>query len=451
MAPEPPPRLLNKLLRVLGALAVGSVLITAGLIVFDFFQTRERFPPQTLIGKVNVSGLDQNEAYEKLSRLKISAVFTPLITFEVETSRFSFSPEATGIYLNYDETVKRAFELTHKEGYLKELRERLKRGPVRCPLVLGVDDNQLKAVVEALATELRSTAKDASIILYEESGGYHIESEELGREVKIEETIDAFKRRLAQGERIFPIVIDYVYPRVTEKILRASPPVYRLSAYTTYYGRHDSPNRIHNIKLMASWLDGTLLMPDNEFSLAEAIGEFTPERGFKEAFVIYGGVLVPMLGGGGCQIGTTLYNAVALADLEILSRQNHSFYFNIYPLGRDATIYPGQKDLKFKNNTGHPILIKAVATNKRLSFRVYGTPTGKKVEFSAPAVYMLTSSGYKPATVRQVLAADAPFKTYVTRTVYDAAGTKIKEETLHSFYKLYGEKTNVPIARPEPR
>lgn len=442
---------MNRVLRVLILLAAVSLAAATGLVVFDFFQVQEKFPFQTFIGEVNVSGLNQAQAVEKLGSLKVSEIFFPLITFEAEAFRFTFSPEAVGIKIDFEQTVKRAFEATHQEGYLRELKERLAEGAIRCPLVLTFDEEQLSGIIDALSAEIRSTAKDASIVLYEETGGYHIESEELGREVNLEKTMDAFKRRLAEEKTTFPIIIDYEYPRITEKDLRAAPPVYRLSAYTTYYGRHDSPNRIHNIKLMASWLDGTLLMSEDEFSLVEAVGEFTPERGFKEAFVIYGGVLTPMLGGGGCQIGTTLYNAVALADLEILSRQNHSFYFNIYPLGRDATIYPGQKDLKFKNNTGHPILIKAVATNKRLSFRVYGTPTGKKVEFSAPAVYILGPSGYRPSTVREVLAADRPFKTIVTRTVFDAQGNKIKEEVLHSFYKLYGEKTNVPIARPEPR
>jgi len=161
---------------------------------------------------------------------------------------------------------------------------------------------------------------------------------------------------------------------------------------------------------------------------------------------------VPQLGGGTCQIGTTLFNSVSLADLEILSRRNHSFYFNIYPLGRDATVYPGQVDFKFRNNTGHPILIKAVATNKKLSFRIYGTPTGKKVDFSPPSIFLMGEDGvFHPASLRQVIDSDSPFRTTVTRTVKDAQGNILKEETIRSYYKLYGEKTNVPIKRPEPR
>lgn len=428
-----------------------SALLAAGLVIFDYLQTREKFPSQTLIGSASVSGLTKPEAIDRLSKLSIAEVFCPLVTFEAEKLRFSFSPDAVGIRINYEATVNQAFDAVHKESYLKELKERLRNGVTIQPLALECDDQIARLIIEAISEKIRSTAKDASIVLYEETGGYHIEAEDLGREINVDETFKEFKARLAEGKTTYPVIIIYAYPKVTEKMLRAFPPVHRLSAYTTYYGRHDSPNRIHNIKLMASWLDSTLLLSNESFSLAAAIGDFTAERGFKEAFVIYGGVLVPMLGGGGCQIGTTLYNAIALADLEILQRQNHSFYFNIYPLGRDATIYPGQKDLKFKNNTGHPVLIKAVATNKRLSFRVYGTPTGKKVEFSPPAVYILTGSGYRPSTARAVLDSDSPFKTSVIRRVFDSTGKMIKEETLNSFYKLYGEKSNVPIARPEPR
>ena len=443
---------MNKFIKFFSLLAVISALIAAGLILFDYIQTREKFPSQTFLGSANVSGLTRQEAINKLSRLPLSGVFSPQVSFEAEKLVFVFSPSDVGIRINYEATVNQAFAAIHQEGYLKELRTRLKKGETFLPLILESQDQTAKSAIQLISDQIRSTAKDASIVLYEETGGYHIEAEDLGREVNSDETLKAFKARLAEGKTTYPVIIIYTYPKITEKMLRAFPPVNRLSAFTTYYGRHDSPNRIHNIKLMASWLDGTLLLSNESFSLVDAIGDFSPERGFKEAYVIYGGVLVPMLGGGGCQIGTTFYNAIALADLDILSRQNHSFYFNIYPLGRDATIYPGQKDLKFKNNTGHPILIKTVATNKRLSFRVYGTPTGKTVKFTFPSVYLLEEGvGYRSATVREVLDSDRPFKTTVIRTVYDATGNQIKEETINSYYKLYGEKSNVPIARPEPR
>lgn len=443
---------MSRPLKITGVFAFASVLLAMSTISYDYVRTRSAFPPKTFIGTIDVSGLTQDEAIAKLKSIPLSSVFTPLITLESDVTRFSFPPEKLGIYLLYEETVKNAFEITHKDNYFKQLKQRITKEKALTPLILGIDEDRLKAVLEAIAPEIRSSPKDASIIYYEETGGYHIEPEDLGRKVNIVKSIDQFKTALYKGERVIPIAIDYTYPRIREKDLRAYPPVYRLSAYTTYYGRHDSPNRIHNIKLIASWIDGTLLMPGDVFSVGDTIGEYTPERGFKEAFVIYGGELVPMFGGGTCQIGTTLYNAVALADLKVLQRRNHSFYFNIYPLGRDATVYPGQVDFKFENDTGHPILIKALATNKRLSFRIYGTPTGRKVEFSPASVFGRSPSGkYVPMSLKRVIASNIPFKTVVTRTVYDKEEKKIKEETIHSFYKLYGEKENVPIRRPEPR
>jgi vancomycin resistance protein YoaR len=442
---------LKTLFRVLFFLAVVSLLVTVGLVAFDYFQAQEKFPYETFVGEVNVSGLDQAEAYEKLTRLKMADVFSSVVTFEADNQVFAFSPEAVGINIDYEKTIRQAFALTHQKNYLKELKERLAKGPIRNSLVFSLNEEKLASILESLAAEVNSTSRDATVVLYEETGGYNIEPEDSGREVNLKQSLDLFRSGLAEGRASFPLKISYTRPRVTERLLRASPPVHRLAAYTTYYGKHDSPNRIHNIKLIASWLEGTLLLSGETFSLNSIIGDVTPERGFKEAYTIIGGELVPSLGGGACQIATTLYNAVSLADIKVLQRRNHSFYFNIYPLGRDATVYPGQLDFKFVNDTGHPVLIKTVATNRRLSFRLYGTPNGKTVKFTPPTVEIKADNGYRPSTVREVLAADSPFKTSVTRSIYDAAGKRLRQEIIHSYYKLYGEKSNVPIARPESR
>jgi vancomycin resistance protein YoaR len=443
---------LSKALRIIGVAAALSFLIALAFVGYDFFKTRQAFPPKTFIGAINVSDLTQDEADAKLKSYSLSEIFTPLITLEAKEIRFSFPPEALGISILYDDSLRNAFELTHKEGYLKELKDRLKKGATMAPLILKIDENKLRTKLEEIAPALNSTPKDATILFYEETGGFHVESEEAGKELDISKSIDLFKASLRDGKRFIPFFINYTYPRVTEKALRAHPPISRLSAFTTYYGAHDSPNRIHNIKLIASWINDRLLMPGDIFSVAETIGEVTPERGFKEAYVIMGGELVPLLGGGACQIATTLYNAVQLADLKVLQRRNHSFYFNIYPLGLDAGVYPGQLDFRFSNDTNCPVLIKSVATNKRLSFRIYGTPTGKTVKMSPPAIMGRGSSGaFVPMSLRQVIAYDVPFKTTVIKSVYDKEGNKIKEEVIGSYYKLYGEKSNVPIRRPESR
>ena len=442
---------MKTLFRVLIFLAAVSLVVTVGLLAFDFYQAQEKFPYETFIAGINVSGLDQAQAYEKLTRLKIADVYSSVISFEADNQVFAFSPEAAGITIDYEKTIKQAFAQTHRKNYLKELKERLEKGPIRSGLIFSLNEERLTSIIAELAAVINSTPGDASLVLYEETGGYNIEPDDNGRELRIKDSVEAVKSGLLGEKAVFTLKIDHTFPRITEKLLRAFPPVHRLAAYTTYYGKHDSPNRIHNIKLIASWIEGTLLLSGETFSLNNVIGDVTPERGFKEAYTIIGGELVPSLGGGACQIATTLYNTVSLADLKVLQRRNHSFYFNIYPLGRDATVYPGQLDFQFINDTGHPVLIKTVATNRRLSFRLYGTPTGKIVKFTSPSVEIKAGDSYRPSTVREVLAADSPFKTSVTRTVYGSTGKLLKEEVIHSFYKLYGEKSNVPIARPESR
>lgn len=449
---SPAKTFMRKIIKLIGFFACLSVLVSFSMISYDFIRTRKAFPPQTFIGNIEVSNLNQEEAMAKLKSFPLSQIYTPLITLESDAQRFSNPPENLGIFLLINESVSHAFTLTHKDNYFDNIKERITKGVTLAPLILGINEKELETVLQEIAREISSSPRDSSVILYEDTGGYHIEPEELGREVDIKKSISVFISSIYKGRTTISLAIEFEYPKIREKELRTHPPVYRLSAYTTYYGKHDSPNRIHNIKLVASWVDGTLLMPGDLFSVAETLGDITPERGFKEAFVIAGGELVPLLGGGSCQIATTLYNTVALADLKVLQRRNHSFYFNIYPLGRDAGVYPGQLDFKFENDTPYPILIKSVATNRRLSFRIYGTPTGKKVEFSPTAIYSFSQSGhYAPVSLQTVIARDIPFKTVTVRTVYDKDGNKIKEETIESFYKLYGEKSNVPIRRPEPR
>ena len=432
-------------------MAIVLLICATSFVFFDFYRNRDIFPPNTSLGKIEVSYLTTTEALTKLKNAGIGSAYAPLVSLEADIIECALPPETLGIKIIYEETVSNAFNLTHGQNYFDGLKERLSGKVNRLPLVLAVDKNILNTYLGALAAEVAASPKDASILFYEETGGYNIQAEEPGRKLDVKKSLEAIIGAIYQGNQNIPLVVDYSYPRIREKDLRAHPPVYRLSAYTTYYGGHDSPNRIHNIKLIASWLNNTLLLPGDKLSLADTIGDFTPERGFKEAFVILSGELVPQYGGGTCQIGTTFYNAVALADLKVLQRRNHSFYFNIYPLGRDATVYPGQVDFKFENNSGFPLLIKTIATNRKLSFRLYGTPNGKTVKFSSPAVVGLGPKGYTPMSLKAVIAKDIPFKTTVIRTVYDKEGNKIKEEDIHSSYKLYGEKTNVPIRRPEPR
>ncbi len=434
-------------------LLVGAAAFSLGIaIIFvaaDFIITRDRFPYNSFIEKVDVSLLDQREAYYKLMRLGPDEASQGLVTFFLGNEEYQFLPSEAGLEINVLDSIENAFISTHNRNYFADLKDRVLKNQRSLPLKYKLNEKKLRGLLYLMTQKVNTSSAEASFKL-KEGGTFEIGKETIGKTLQIDETMALFKRALSENKRRFPLTLSFVKPRLTEAALIKNPPTQLVSQYTTYYGSHDSPNRIHNIKLIASFVDGMLLLPGEKFSLLEVIGDFSEERGMKEAFVIVGNELVPQFGGGTCQVATTLYNTVMLADLEILQRANHSIWFNIYPLGRDATVYPGVADFRFKNSSPYPVFIKAAATNKLLSFKIFGTPSNREVSFSHPIVKYYKNKKMVSASHAPSLA--VPFSTYITKTIKDKkTGKVLAEEAVASRYRLYGDRHFVSVRRREPR
>ena len=152
----------------------------------------------------------------------------------------------------------------------------------------------------------------------------------------------------------------------------------QISTFTTDMGTSSS-NRIHNVQLMAQYIDGTVIKPGDTFSFNDRVGPRTVERGFREGQMIIGSLLLPAIGGGVCQTATTLFNNAFELGLPIVERHNHSFYISHYPMGRDATVSWGGPDFVFKNDLKTGILIKTRYTDSTLTFSFYGTDPQRRV------------------------------------------------------------------------
>lgn len=156
------------------------------------------------------------------------------------------------------------------------------------------------------------------------------------------------------------------------------------TASTSFKG--SSADRIANITIGASKVNGRVVMPGEEFSLVEAIGYVTKEEGYTEEFVIKDGQSVKEFGGGLCQIATTLFRATLDAGLPITERKNHSYVVGYYGPGLDATIYGPHPDLKFVNDTGKPLVLEGYVEGNRLVFNFYGKDDGRTVVISEPKI-----------------------------------------------------------------
>jgi len=133
-----------------------------------------------------------------------------------------------------------------------------------------------------------------------------------------------------------------------------------------------SPERVRNLALAASRIEGTVLLPGEPFSFNETVGERTAEAGYGYAPTLLYGERVPLLGGGICQLAGTLYNAVLLSDLDVLERHRHSTPVDYTPLGQDATISWGAQDVVFRNTLENPIRIEAGVEGNQVIVRVFG-------------------------------------------------------------------------------
>ena len=165
-------------------------------------------------------------------------------------------------------------------------------------------------------------------------------------------------------------------------------PTQVIGEFTTYYPHADYRNK--NLGRAAELINGKVLLPGETFSLNDTLGPRTPANGFTDGYVINGGLLVKESGGGISQAATTMYNAGFFAGYEDVEHRPHTLYFDRYPAGREATIYYGSFDMKFKNNTDYPAYIQGVNTPSTsgskgsLTFRIWSRPTWDKVESTEP-------------------------------------------------------------------
>ena len=230
-----------------------------------------------------------------------------------------------------------------------------------------------------------------------------------------------------------------------------------VSSYETIYG--GVPNRLHNVQLVAHLIDDKLIQPGEEFSFNKTTGDRSAAKGFLEAPVIVNGELSTGLGGGVCQVSTTVFNAAFEAGLSITERTNHALYISHYPLGRDATVDYPNVDLKFVNDTGHWLLLRTFVGSSSLVVSLYGTPTHRRIEVDTaplrvvgpPAVQKVKDPALKPGTTEVVDYGVPAQSTSVRRRVFAPSGKLLYDTTWYSNYRAEPKIVDVGPKKKKPK
>ena len=236
------------------------------------------------------------------------------------------------------------------------------------PLRISYSQELLDNVVLNWKQKLERPPRNASLSLA--TGG--IIPEESGMRLLQEEMKSSLLRAFySEDSKYVAIPVIAVEPKVTLKSLRDAGIVEMQSIYSTKFNDEDVKRSI-NIKLAAEKINGCLLQPGQIFSFNDVVGPRDKASGFQEALEFFDGELVPGIGGGVCQVSSTLYNAALLANLEIKERLNHAKPLSYVGLGRDATVAYGVLDFKFVNSSASPVMIVSEVKNDTLYVAIFG-------------------------------------------------------------------------------
>lgn len=363
---------LGRLAAVLGGVIAVSAIIALAITLS--FSSGDRMCKGVSVSGVAVGGMSQDDAAKSVRRWAQERVQRN-ITLTALDRRWSGNLASLGLRIDWQRSVDEAFLVGRKGSIIERAICVLTKGGkgkniVATPLV---DPTELGKTLKKVAKAVNRPHEDARLVVVDDK--LQIKHDSSGIKLDEEAAADVVTRTAVSGRNFvaLPIVIDP--PQVTSKDCAAIDAL--LSSFTTSFNS-GIRGRTHNLVLAANAISGHVLKPSQVFSCNDTIGPRLVGRGYQIAQIFVKGELVDGIGGGICQVSSTLFNAVLLAGLKVVERSPHAGTVPYVSPGRDATVAYGQKDFRFENSNSHPIGIVSVVTGARLTVQIYGSVEDKK-------------------------------------------------------------------------
>lgn len=329
------------------------------------------------VESVDLSGKTQEQAMAALERYIEKLKDTPITLQVADQPAVSVPVGALGMVWENPEIVEEIVTLAQKGNIIQryKLRKDLEQGHKVFSLTFDFDKQVIRDV---LYTEFQQyTRQEGRSALKRENSGFRVMEGKSGYVLHVEDSVNQIYAYLTQdwdrkAARIeLPLVMEDAQD--SANALRQVGDL--LGTFTTSYTT-SSASRCANVENGCKKIDGTILYPGDEFSTYAAVAPFTTENGYHMAGSYYNGEVVNSLGGGICQVSTTLYNAVLLAELEVTERHNHSMVVDYVEPSQDAAIAESAgKDFKFRNNLEHPVYIEGILADHTITINIYGKET----------------------------------------------------------------------------
>ena len=338
-------------------------------------------------GSIDLSGKTKDEALSAVNTYINQLKDKNIEMRAIEDGKFSTTVGELGLYWANDNIIDEAIGLGRAGNIVqryKELKDLEKQNKVY-DIELGFDEDKIKKLVNENCADFNQEAIDAT--LTREGGEFKVVPGQDGMVVDIEKSaevvVDYMQNEWNREDASIALAVSIDRPKGKTEELEQVKDV--LGTFTTSFSTSAS-GRSANVRNGCSLINGTLLYPGDQFSAYDTIKPFTEENGYYLAGSYLNGLVVESLGGGICQVSSTLYNAVIRAELQVDERNNHSMVVTYVDLSADAAISESSgKDFKFTNSTEYPIYIEGFTTDdKHITFTIYGKetrPDNRKLSF----------------------------------------------------------------------
>lgn len=354
-----------------------------------------------------------------------------------------------GVIVDYRTPLRRLWTIGRRGSFLQRWKEILFPPSLALPLAIKVRPAVVRTHLFQLKPDIELDPVNAS---FDIATGALI-PERWGRRLNLEATRPGLTRAILSTQpekRLATLIFSGVPPKTTTRQLQATRVRYLIASYATNFDS-DVHVRSANIRRGSQQLNGVLIAPGKIFSFNQTTGPRSTANGYGAALEIVNKRYVPGVGGGICQVSSTLYNAILLAGLPVLERSAHSLPLGYVPLGRDATVYFPDLDLKFRNSTGGNLLILSEVAGNRITVALLGEETQKnRVElhskiletFAFPRQETVDPT-LSPGERRVEQSGQKGYKVHTVRLFYHPDGTIQKEELSLDNYRPLPELVRV--------
>lgn len=445
----------KKLIALVSVVIILLVMVAA-FWGYDYYDSKDDTVAENVYFiNADVGGLSLDEA-----KAAIDAEFQSLLDRSINLNyndrSWSYTAAQLGLRQNTTAVLEDAMSYTHSGNILERYKDRFKlwRDKVYVEQVLDIDASVMDPVLSSIAEEIGVAAKDASFAL-DENGDIYIVPSEDGVALDEENTKTAILDALSNDEiaAVDLVVNVNATPERTTADLEAMNVNGVLATFSTKYNAGQT-SRSQNLKQASEYLDMTIVYPGETFSFNDTVGERTTARGFSSAMVIESGIYREGLGGGVCQVSTTLYGALLRTGLEVTERKNHTLTCAYVPPSQDAMVAWGSSDLCFKNNYDCAVVIHASCGGGVISMTIYGdTAYKQEVELVSEVVRYIpfssetvTDESLAPGETEVVSSGGRGLESYLYKKVYEN-GELVSTETVN--HDTYAAQKRIVAVGPE--